>query len=228
MKKGTTALIMCGGKGERLRPLTESIPKPLVHIKGRPILSYLLDHLKKFQFDSIVIAVGFHAEKIIEFVKIEYQDLNIKIVDSGDVDIITRIKDSAIHIKGDFVLMYGDTLADVNLDKLQDYHFSHPSEATITLWPLKSQFGLAELDSENNVIKFREKPTLDQWINIGNFYFEHQTLEWMDGIDSFAEFLEQMGSQKKLKGFKHQGVHITVNTLRELEDAEKNIHEFKI
>jgi NDP-sugar pyrophosphorylase family protein len=228
MKKGTTALIMCGGKGERLRPLTESIPKPLVLIKGRPILSYLLDHLKKFKLDSIVIAVGFHAEKIIEFVEREYPDLNIKIVNSGDVDIITRIKDSALHIKGDFILMYGDTLADVNLNKLQDYHLSHSSMATITLWPLKSQFGLAELDAENNVIKFREKPTLDQWINIGNFYFEHETLHWMDGIASFAEFLEQMGSQKKLKGFKHQGVHITVNTLRELEDAEKNIHEFKI
>lgn len=228
MRNGTTALIMCGGKGERLRPLTESIPKPLVQIKGRPILSYLLDHLKKFKFDSIVIAVGFHAGKIIEFISKEYPDLDIKIVDSGDVDIIERIKDSAPYISGDFVLLYGDTLADVNLERLQEYHFSHSSQATITLWPLKSQFGLAELDIENNVINFREKPTLDQWINIGNFYFENQALEWMSNISSFAEFLEQLGRQKKLKGFKHEGVHITVNTLRELEDAEKNIHEFKV
>ena len=65
-------------------------------------------------------------------------------------------------------------------------------------------------------------------VTIGNFYFENQALEWMSNISSFAEFLEQLGRQKKLKGFKHEGVHITVNTLRELEDAEKNIHEFKV
>ena len=68
-KKKVTALILCGGKGERLRPLTESIPKPLVHLKGRPILSYLLDHIKKFDIDNVIIAAGFQAEKIHQFFK---------------------------------------------------------------------------------------------------------------------------------------------------------------
>jgi glucose-1-phosphate cytidylyltransferase len=123
--------------------------------------------------------------------------------------------------------LYGDTLADVNLNRLQEFHYSHNSKATITLWPLKSQFGLAELDQEGNVVRFREKPTLDQWINIGNFYYEHEVLDWMKGFTSYADFLEYLGKEKKLKGFKHNGVHITVNTLRELEDAEQNIHEFE-
>jgi NDP-sugar pyrophosphorylase family protein len=228
MKKDTTVLIMCGGKGERLRPLTELVPKPLINIKGRPILGYLLEHLKKFKIHSIVIAVGFHAKKIIDFVSIAYPELNIKIVDSGDADIIQRIRDSATHMSGNFVLMYGDTLADVNLDSLENYHLSHSSSATMTLLPLKSQFGLVELDSFSNVLRFREKPTLDQWVNIGYFYFDRKVLKWMDGVNSFEEFLEDIGSQKKLRGFKHSGVHITVNTLRELEEAEENIHEFKI
>lgn len=226
MKNNPTALVLCGGKGERLRPLTESIPKPLVHLKGRPILSYLLDHIGKFGIEDVIIAAGFQAEKIDLFFADHHRDLNVTIVNSGDVDIIERIKACSPRISGDFILLYGDTLADVDLNRLQEFHFSHGAKATITLYPLKSQFGLAELDQDGYVTSFREKPTLDQWINIGNFYLENEVLSWMKDFSSYAGFLQCLGSQRKLKGFRHQGIHITVNTLRELEEAEENIHEF--
>ena len=228
MKKSVTALILCGGKGERLRPLTESIPKPLVHVRGRPILSYLLDHIQKFGISDIVIAAGFKAEKIREFFNSHHRGLTVTIVDSGDVDIIERVKACAPHLNGDFILFYGDTLADVDLGKLQDFHYARGAQATITLYPLKSQFGLATLDADANVTRFEEKPTLDRWINIGNFYYPREALDWMRNFSSYAAFLEFLGSEKRLKGYKHDGVHITVNTFRELEDAEQNIHEFAI
>ncbi len=226
MKNQVTALILCGGKGERLRPLTESIPKPLVCIKGRPILSYLLDHVRKFGIGEVVIAAGFQAEQIEIFFRDQHRDLKVRIVNSGDVDIIERIKTCAPHIAGEFILLYGDTLADVDFNRLQEFHYSHGAQATITLYPLKSQFGLVELDPDANVTSFQEKPTLDKWINIGNFYYDHEVLEWMRDFSSYVRFLEFLGSQRKLKGYKHHGIHITVNTLRELEDAEQNIHEF--
>lgn len=226
MKKPVTALILCGGKGERLRPLTESIPKPLVCIRGRPILGYLLDHVKKFGIRDVVIAAGFQVEKIEVFFRENHRDLKVKIVNSGDVDIIERIKACAPHIKDDFILLYGDTLADVDFNQLQEFHYAHSTKATITLYPLKSQFGLAEIDQDGNVTSFREKPILDEWINIGNFYYEFEVLSWMKDFSSYARFLEHLGARRKLKGFRHQGIHITVNTLRELEDAEENIHEF--
>ena len=226
MKNNPTALVLCGGKGERLRPLTESIPKPLVHLKGRPILSYLLDHIGKFGIADVVIAAGFQAEKIHEFFANHHRDLNVTIVDSGDVDIIERIKACAPLIQGDFFLMYGDTLADVDLCRLQEFHFAHDAKATITLYPLKSQFGLATLDRDGYITSFREKPTLDQWINIGNFYFDSEVISWMKDFSGYAAFLQFLGAQRKLKGYRHQGIHITVNTLRELEEAEENIHEF--
>ena len=226
MKQKVTALILCGGKGERLRPLTVSVPKPLVCIKGRPILSYLLDHVKKFGITDIVIAAGFQAEKIDAFFREHHRDLTVKIVNSGDVDIIERTQACSTHIAGDFVLLYGDTLADVNFSRLQEFHYSHNAKATITLYPLKSQFGLAELDQDGSVTSFQEKPTLDKWINIGNFYYENEVLSWMRDFSSYARFLEFLASQRKLQGFKHRGIHITVNTLRELEDAEENIDEF--
>ena len=228
MKKSVTALILCGGKGERLRPLTESIPKPLVHVKGRPILSYLLDHIQKFGITEIVIAAGFKAEKIREFFSSHPRGLKVTIVDSGDVDIIERVKACGPHLDGDFILFYGDTLADVDLGKLQDFHYARGAQATITLYPLKSQFGLATLDDDANVTRFEEKPTLDRWINIGNFYYPREALSWMRDFSSYAAFLEFLGHEKKLKGYRHDGVHITVNTFRELEDAEQNIHEFAV
>jgi NDP-sugar pyrophosphorylase family protein len=226
MKNTVTALILCGGKGERLRPLTESIPKPLVHIKGRPILSYLLDHIQKFGITDIVIAAGFKADKINEFFGANHRELKVTVVDSGDVDIIERVKACAQHFDGDFILFYGDTLADVDLQGLQDFHEEHRALATITLYPLKSQFGIATLDADANVTRFEEKPTLDRWINIGSFYFPKAAVSWMREFSSYAAFLEFLGNEKRLKGFRHEGVHITVNTFRELEDAEQNIYEF--
>ena len=227
MKKKITALILCGGKGERLRPLTDSLPKPLVLLGGRPILSYVMNHLKRYGIDDVVIAAGYQKEKIHEFFEENHCGLNVKIMDTGNVDIIERIKSCSSQISDDFIVLYGDTIADVNLEQLQAFHLSHSLKATMTLWPLRTSFGLAELDGEGNVLQFREKPVLDHWINIGYFYYEKEILSWIKDFSTYAAFLEFLANQKELKGFKHHGLHITVNSLRELEDAEKNIHEFE-
>lgn len=225
--KEITALILCGGKGERLRPLTVDLPKPLVDIDNYPILGYLVDHIKKFNIRNIVVAVGYKAYKIQEFFRDKYTDLNISIVDSGDVDIVDRITDCSSYIKGDFIVFYGDTLANIDIVELQKYHYTHSKKLTMTLCPLKSQFGLVELDADSNVVEFMEKPTLDKWVNIGGFYCEQGVFEWMKDYSSYVDFLEATSFQKKIKGYKHTGVHITVNTLQELEDAKNDIHFFK-
>ena len=226
MKRRVAVLILCGGKGERLRPLTESLPKPLVEIKGRPILSYLMDHVLKFGIVDIIIAAGFKSEKIREFFSVNYKETPVHIIDSGNVDIIERIRACEPYLHSDFMVLYGDTLADVDLEKLQDCHLRSGAKATVALIPLKSQFGLATLDEHSNVTRFEEKPTLDKWINIGHFYYTPEVFSWMKGFDSYAAFLEHLGRENKLKGYRHHGVHITVNTFQELEDAERNIHEF--
>jgi len=228
MTSNLTVLILCGGRGERLRPLTESTPKPLVHINGKAILSYLLEHAQKFKITNFVIAAGYESRKIYDFFEENYTHLNVSIVDSGDVDIIERIKECQKHISNDFILLYGDTLADVSFDNLGQFHSKHAKMASISLLPFKSQFGLVEIDSDDNVTSFREKPTLEQWINIGNFYFDKEIFSLMDGYASFASFLEFLGFNNLIKGYQHHGMHITVNNICELEDAEKNIHKFEL
>ena len=225
MKNKVTALILCGGKGERLKPLTNMLPKPLVCLRGRPILSYVLDHLKRFEIEDVVIAAGFKAELIYEFIENNYKGLNVKIVDSGDVDILERIKSCSSIIKGDFLVMYGDTVANVRLDQLQEFHYSHELKATITLYPFNSSFGLFDLDHNGNIISYREKPTFSESINIGYVYYEQVAFSWMKDYEYYVDFLQFLTDQRKLKGFMHKGDHLTVNTIAELEAAEMYIEQ---
>ena len=227
MKSNVTALILCGGKGERLRPLTESTPKPLVCINNRPILSYLLDHIKSYEISDVVVATGYLSGKIQEFFESSYTELNVEIVNSGDADILERINACMPYIEGDFIVFYGDTLANIDLQALQDFHYEHDKKISMTLWPLKSDFGLVELDSNNEVKNFQEKPTLDKWINIGGFYFQQEAVKLLEGHSNYANFLSYASSINQIKGYKHPGIHITVNTVHELEKAKENINMFE-
>jgi len=218
-----SALILCGGKGERLKPLTTSLPKPLIPIKGRPILNYLIHHLSASGITNLLVATGYQAEKVEEYFKSNHRDLTIKLVNSGDADIIQRIKDAAPHLDGDFLMVYGDTLSDVELTRLIDFHHAHPGKATVTVWPMRSPFGVMEFGERESIQTFHEKPVLDKWINIGYFYFGREVLDGLAPFDKFEDFLRHLTTKKELYGFKHRGVHITVNTQKELSEAEANI-----
>ncbi len=226
MDAALQVILLCGGKGERLRPLTEDLPKPLVAIHGKPLLGHIVEHSQRYSIKEFIAAVGYKADKIKKYFE---KDLGLKVelVDSGDVDIIKRLADCGPLIKGDFLVLYGDTLSDVNLDDLAAFHHSRPEKVTITVWPMRSQFGLLEVAEDGKVVSFMEKPTLDKWINIGYFYFEKEALSWMRGFKHFEDFLSHLVAQGQLNAYRHKGVHITVNTIKDLEEAEKNIGRFQ-
>ena len=220
-----TAFLLCGGKGERLRPLTNSIPKPLIKIKKKPIIQYVIDHIRKYNINKLVVATGFKSHIIEKYLDNAFKlsDLQIVISNSGSVDMIKRLKDASHLINGDFIIFYGDTLSDVNIHKLVEYHKDHPGKATITVWPLQSQFGLLEFDDKGMICSFREKPVLDKWINIGYIYCDQSILSISENFDRFEDFLNFLVEKKEMNGYKHKGIHITVNTSKELKDAEENI-----
>ncbi len=220
-------LILCGGRGERLRPLTNAIPKPLININGRPILHYLLGYFTAFGFDDFVVAVGYKAEKITAYLKHHHTNVNIRTVDSGDVDIIARIKGASPYLEGDFIMCYGDTLADVDIDALIRFHSEHPGGLSMTTYPLQSQFGVLELDGDGKAVSFAEKPILNKWINIGYCYFGARAQKYLEGHVDFVEFIQDMIRRSELYGFRHTGMHITVNTVKELAEAERNISAFE-
>jgi glucose-1-phosphate cytidylyltransferase len=84
-----------------------------------------------------------------------------------------------------------------------------------------------DVSDDGKVLDFQEKPVLDKWINIGYFYFKNEMKEKINKFDKFEVFLKDLANQKILNVYKHSGLHITINTLKELADAEKSIVEIE-
>ena len=163
------ALILCGGKGQRLKPITDEIPKPLVNIDGEPILSYQLKYLENHGITNFLIATGYKSKAIESYLNKSFDYLNIKTVNSGDVDIMSRIIDCMPYLDDKLLICYGDTLADININALNKFHNEHSGKVTISSFQLQSQFGIIKSTENNLVLEFLEKPKLDAWINIGYF-----------------------------------------------------------
>jgi len=217
-------ILLCGGKGERLRPLTLEIPKPMVLIKGQPILWYILKQLEKYPINDIFITVGYKSFVIKEYFNKNFKNLRIKIIDDGDVDIIERVK-SVIKISpnDDLLILYGDTISDINLDDLVAFSEKDKMRNTITVWPLSTDFGVVEFDENMKVIEFKEKPKLNKWINIGYFILRKESFKYLQEFDKYEYFLKFCGQSGILNAYKHEGNHFTVNSLVELDLVEQNI-----
>jgi glucose-1-phosphate cytidylyltransferase len=216
-------IILCGGKGERLRPITNDVPKPLVKINKKPILHYVIEHLKKFDIKSVNIACGYKSNILKKYFSDNKYDINIDLYDSGDVDIIKRIQDVITVVKKDVIVLYGDTISNVDITDLISNHRNSSKEMTMTVWPLTLAYGLVEIADDGSVESFTEKPTLDKWINIGYFYINKHYNDHIFKYNNFEYFLLDSANNKAINAYKHQGLHITVNTLSELEEAQSNI-----
>ncbi len=225
LDKKPTVIILCGGKGMRLRPITNDLPKPLIPISGKPVLHYIINQCMKYELDKFIIATGYKSNKINEFIDKNFKNLDCSLVDSGDSDIINRIRDCLDYIDEDFILCYGDTISDINLKKLEKYHRSEINSSTVTSFPISIPFGVMSLDDDNYVKNFTEKPVLKDVMNIGYFYFSKRHHDLFFKHKSFVEVLDDLCHQKELKCYNHTGIHITINTIQELEYANANINK---
>jgi NDP-sugar pyrophosphorylase family protein len=222
-------IILAGGKGERLKPMTENIPKPMVIVKNKPILWYIIMQLQFYKISKINLAIGYKASVITNYIKESFSDLNINFFNDGDVDIIERIrsivkKDS----REDILILYGDTISDVNINKLLDFSKKNRNHSILTVWPLQTNFGVVEINDNSEITGFKEKPRLDKFINIGYFILRKELFKYLNKYDNYADFLTFCGNNRHLKAFVHDGEHFTVNNIVELEQAEKNLNKINI
>tara|TARA_B100000959_G_scaffold287336_1_gene371218 strand:- start:3294 stop:3980 length:687 start_codon:yes stop_codon:yes gene_type:complete len=220
-----SAIVLCGGKGMRLRPLTIDTPKPLIEINNKPILFYIIKHLVDYGIKDIYVATGYKSKQIEKFMENNFHNINYKIVNSGDVDILYRIKDCLKYIKNDFMICYGDTISNVDIKKLIKFHKKDIKKVTITSYPISIPFGLLEVNKTGKVKSFREKPILNEFINIGYFYFTYKYHHIIMKKRKLIHMLYDFINKGKLKSYKHKGIHITINTLAELDYAKKNIRK---
>jgi glucose-1-phosphate cytidylyltransferase len=226
-KKNLTVIILCGGKGERLKPLTLDTPKPLMKIKDKTILEYIINHLLKFNIKNIIIAGGYKNHLVKKFIDSKYKK-NIDIVNTGvKADILERIKKIVDNKKGEFLVCYGDTLADININRLIKFYLSNKENIITSSYELKSSFGILNTyKNSNTVFEFKEKPKLDVWFNIGYIIFSQKYIKMLSKFKKFETFLHFCAKKKLMKTYRHLGKHITVNTISELEEARSKINNF--
>lgn len=222
-----TSILLCGGKGERLKPWTESAPKPLVPLNGRPLLGHLIDLLCRSGVRRHILCTGYKSHMVDEFVAAEYGETpSIACVDSGDATMTERLRDAWPRVAGRALICYGDTLANVNLAALEREHSASGALATVTLCALRSPFGIVEFDGQRRVTSFREKPALPYWINIGFLLCEPGVLSYLERAADMPEFLDSLAADRKLFAYVHQGKHLTINTEKERLQAESEISGF--
>lgn len=220
-------IILCGGKGERMRPLTVKTPKPLTLIKKKPFIEYLIKFFLKKKFNNIIIACGYKSHLFKKFVNDKYHsNKKIKIIDSGLVDIIQRLKDSENLIQNNFFVCYGDSFALIDYNKYVNFFLKNKNYSTMITSFYKLQFGTLKVDNKNKfVLRFNEKPKLKEPINIGYFIFKKEIFSFLKKFQSWESFLKGLIKRKKLKFFNFNGFHLTFNDYGELQVAKSKIKE---
>ncbi len=212
--------ILCGGRGARLQEQTHAIPKALVEIGGKPILWHVVRIHAAQGLRRFLLLTGYLGEMIEEFIATAEwpEPVEIDCLDTGlDTPTGGRIALGADRLTGgSFYATYADGVADIDLEALAAFHRGHGDLATVTVVRPRSQFGLAELDGEDRVLAFEEKPRLDHWVNGGFFCFEPGFLEYLEE-DSVLEDapLRRLAAEGELHAFRHTGFWDCMDTYKD-------------
>jgi glucose-1-phosphate cytidylyltransferase len=213
-------VILCGGRGTRLRERTESVPKPLVEVGGRPILWHVVGIYAAQGFDRFLLATGYRADVVAEFAaRAEWPaPAAVECVDTG-VDTPTggRIARLAERLEGGtFCVTYADGLADVDLEALLAEHRAGGAAATMTVVRPHLPWGVAELAGDGRVEGFAEKPRAESWINGGFLCLEPRALTHI-GAESVLERepLERLAAAGELRAHRHEGFWDCMDTYKD-------------
>jgi glucose-1-phosphate cytidylyltransferase len=236
------AVLLAGGLGTRMREETEFRPKPMVEVGGRPVLWHIMKLLSQQGISDFVICTGYKSEQIKDYF-LNYntsnsdftveigkpgsvvfhdlhgeQDWRVTVADTGaTTNTGGRLKAVEKHLEGeDFLCTYGDGIANVDLGALREFHKNHGRLATVTTARPSSRFGLVETDTQGLVTSFREKPVLDEWVNIGYFIFGQNIFKLLDKNSVLEEEpLNNLALSGELGAFKHDGFWQPMDTFRE-------------
>ena len=235
-------IIMCGGKGTRLREETSVKPKPMVEIGGRPVLWHIMSIYARFGFKDFILPLGYKGEVIKQY----FHDYNIRNTDftvdlkSGNITTYPnpiedwrvtlcdtgqetqkggRLKRVAKHIDTDrFMVTYGDGVADIDLNKLIAFHKQSGSMGTFTGVRMPSRFGTVRTDEDGKILSWEEKPVLDEFINCGFFVFKREFLDYLtedEACDLEKEPMQRLAAEGQLSMYPHPGQWQCMDTLRD-------------
>jgi glucose-1-phosphate cytidylyltransferase len=214
-------VILCGGRGTRLREYTEVVPKVLVEVGGQPIVWHVMKGYASSGYTDFVLALGYLGDRIKERLlsevdpevatwRIDYAETG---EDTGTGGRIFAVRD---HVEGEvFFVTYGDGVADIDVRELLAFHRAHGRVATVSVVRPRLQFGLVELDGER-VAGFAEKPLLDSWINGGFFVFDRRIFDYLDAHSTLErEPLARLVDDDQLRAFRHEGFWACMDTYKD-------------
>ena len=214
-------MILCGGRGTRLREHSPEIPKPLVEIGGMPILWHVIRMYAAHGFTRFLLAAGYRHEMIGAFVAAERWPAGVTVscVDTGlHTQTGGRIRRLAPMLAGEevFCATYADGLADVDLNELLSFHRRHGALATMTVVRPTLQFGVTELSADGRVSGFVEKPRSEHWINGGFFCMQAGVLERLDEDCVLEqEPLRGLAADGELRARRHEGFWECMDTYKD-------------
>jgi len=235
-------VILAGGFGTRLSEYTKLIPKPMVEIGGKPILWHIMNHYAHYGYKDFIIALGYKGEVIknyflqyyaqnndftidlstgkVRYIQEHTQDWRVSLVDTGAASMtggrILRLKD--IIGDEDFMVTYGDAVSDVNIAQLVEKYRQSKKLAVVTAVHPTARFGEIQIDDEDFVRSFKEKPQVNQgWINGGFFVLSPRVFDYIDNdLTTFErEPLERLAAEGQLKSYRHEGFWQCMDTVRD-------------
>jgi len=223
-----------------MREETEYKPKPMVEVGGKPVLWHLMKIFAASELREFIVCTGYRGDVIKDYFlnyeaktndftahlgassRIEIHgshgdDWKVTVADTGpNTQTGGRVKKIAPYIDGRFMVTYGDGLADVEIKKLLEFHESHGKLATVTTVRPLSRFGVMDIDANGLVLRFREKPRTDDYVNVGFFVFEPKVLEYLNEECVLEQApLERLASEGQLMAYRHEGFWQPMDTFRE-------------
>jgi mannose-1-phosphate guanylyltransferase len=227
------ALILAGGQGLRLRPLTDDKPKPLVAVGGKPIAEWQLDWLmKNAEVDEVTFLCGYKWTRLKEHFGSAYKGVRIEYsVEDTPLGTGGAFRKAIVNAKmgdEDVVMMNGDIVTDLPLREMVEERSSakDPPTVTILLVPYKSRFGIVHIDKGNFVMRFEEKPVLpDVWINGGVYMANAERIlaHLPDKGDIERETFPKLVDPREIKAYPYRGFWSLIDSIKDIQEVEKEI-----
>ena len=220
------AIVLAGGKAERLGDAGGGLPKSLVPVGGRPLLAWQIVRLRRAGVERVIVSC-FGGEEH-EFDS-RLGDLGVEVVCAGEPERLGRgggIRFAAQSRRetGDVLAMNGDELVDADFAGLLERHRATGAAATITVAQPPSQFGQVDLTDDDVVTGFHEASNLPYWVNCGIYVLSAEALErFPEKGDHESSTFPELAEEGKLRAFRHTGLWLTVNTPKELRRADEHV-----
>jgi NDP-sugar pyrophosphorylase family protein len=228
------AIILAGGRGERLRPLTEDRPKCMIPILGSPVLSYQLRWLRAYGVERVVIACGYLHESIEEHfgngakygISIEYV-VEQKLLGRGGA--LKRAWLEALPAEKTVLCLNGDNVCNLSIKNLLEFHLERKPLASIVTVPLRSPYGVIEVSDNDTISGFREKPELPYGINAGIYLMDQEIIKRLPDVgDHETETFPKLALEGLLKAYRSNCFWRTVDTVKDVNELNNELENMLI